>query len=507
MFKKYISWWLDDFPQMDGMLRCIFYAGLFCLMVFDRPTPFDAPSLASSVPPLFNTPTGLMQFFEIGRIDPDSLRVIRILLVGTWAMAFLGFCIPITSALTAIGFAVLHGSNAGILGSNHSCHLALYSLFALCFCVSDDKWTADYHIRKKWAHWMAIDRNSLLRTGFARKLVLIFAVYCLFSAGVSKMLNGGLGWLDGSSLHFYISESAPAARIKWLSEFVLKHSLICALLASITIVFELGSILALVSRTFRIWVFSIAILFHLGISAIMMPSYWIHMWCYILIFDWRRINFEAKKLLKTRFGALKFSMPEAGEEVSDCRKSLRTGATAGTKFAAIAASALCAFLLGISVAQVEFWPFTAVKMYSNYIGRGGVDLPEAGEIDKLISTKGSSWRVAWTVGEIWETVDIVADDGSAPQSLYFTLYKYDKSGLRWTQYQKVVRSVVIADLLARAGANAKSLGSGGVSPGPEFLKELARYVDATIPSSAGFKRIELVCLLRSGRVVLASEEL
>lgn len=123
-----ISFIFTDFPPISGIQRAVFYFGLLALCLYDSPTPFNSPSIMKRTVAPFYTPPKLLQLFGFGMPNLRTLKFVRILTIVFWISAAAGLLQPISNVITFLGFAFLHATNSGALGSNHSTHSALHSL-------------------------------------------------------------------------------------------------------------------------------------------------------------------------------------------------------------------------------------------------------------------------------------------------------------------------------------------------------------------------------------------
>lgn len=137
------------------------------------------------------------------------------------------------------------------------------------------------------------------------KLILIVVALTYFTSGLSKIRFGGLGWMDGNTLSFYLSdfvnENPQGLRQmiigkevtdedEWKDNFGLhahiygnqhrgiladigawlsEHKLIIALAASVTVIFEISAPVVLINNRWRTFYLAGAIVMHTTIGALM----------------------------------------------------------------------------------------------------------------------------------------------------------------------------------------------------------------------------------------------
>ncbi|MFD0385727.1 hypothetical protein ACFQ2B_35490 [Streptomyces stramineus] len=223
------------------------------------------------------------------------------------------------------------------------------------------------------------------------------------------MRYGWSGWRDGSALRFYLSESAPVARWPWLSRLVTGSPALCRLAAWGTLVIELGSVAAVFSHQARLPLILCWVGLHLGILCMMMPAYWVQMWCYLLLLDWPRLV-----SLVTGGEPGHPAVPEGG---------------AGAMTLAVLGCLTAAALVYILVTESEQWPFTSVPMYSN--GTRSADrivLPGRAELHsravRAARGRHGAWQRPWVDQEYMEDIwALPADDGARPQRLFHLLHE------------------------------------------------------------------------------------
>ncbi|MFD9621943.1 hypothetical protein ACFWB2_32360 [Streptomyces virginiae] len=487
-----IYWWLHQMPPLSGILRAVLYGGLLALCLTQRPTPLFAPKIIAETEPAFYTPVSALRLLGIGWVRPQVLMVIRNLTIIAWVAAGIGLLQPITAILTFIGFAFLHAVNAGALGANHSSHSALYTLFGMCFSVSYD-FSFDGLLAEHAGWPLLVARDSVLTSGFAPTLLLVMLAYTFFAAGVAKLRFGWQGWRNGSALHFYLRMAQQTARWPWLSQLMIAKPRLCCMAAWGTLIVELSALVAIFSWQLRMPMVLAWIAMHVVILWVMFPAYYIQMWCYLPLFDWPWLIAEI-----TGDG------PVAPPFIDD-------GAAAAAL--AIVGCTVSAMLLYVLVASSEQWPFTSVPMYSN--GTADADripLPARTELHAR-ATKAArgchtSWGRAWVDEEFVEDIWVrPADSNSKPKRLWLLLFEEGTTTfVRWSQYAKVLRELVIEDVLAKPPTSPEYT-EDRLYPATAFLRQLAPLVRAALPTWEQYDALELVCRTSCGDVMVGRTEL
>jgi hypothetical protein len=494
-----ITWWVTDLPPVSGELRAIFYAGLLVLCIIDSPSPLHAALIIGRTERAFYTPVGIMRTLGIRWVSPTTLWFVTALTVIVWLAATVGLLQPFTAILTFLGFAFLHGINAGALGSNHSTHAALYGLFCMSFSVSNDACSLDHYLSSH-GHWALLLRaGSVLESGFPRKLMLVLLAYCMFAAGVAKLRSGGLRWLNGAALRFYIAESADYARWPDLARVLVKSPALCCYLSWFTVIVELSAILVLWNPSLCLPLVLAWICLHVGILLVMMPAYWVQMWCYILVLDWRHLIAVAANR-------------EPIEVVNSSANASSVGGELGATVLCIIGSLISLGLVLVLVRQLESWPLTSVPMYSNAVSPDAEQRPSREELQlraqKATGGDSTAWKRAWVPSEVWEDIWIVPVGSEPPIPLFDLLDKQpDTKFVRWSQFAKVVRGMAIADLVAKPRDRVDFDATDAEYPATRFLRELVTVVKHGLPDWRRYQRLDFVCRADVGWIVIGRADL
>ena len=238
-------------------------------------------------------------------------------------------------------------------------------MFLLLICgmfLRPDRWSLDSLISARFPAWPFAPekyRGPDL-SGYARKLVLLLVMFTLFAGGVAKLWHGGIAWLDGVSLYFYLQNlNEPKT---WFGssmlQFLMQHPSVVVSLSWWIIGLELGVLGTLFYARLR-WPFAInAWAFHLGIWFLMLPRYWPQMICYLLLVPWEGLRVSRpKELLQVISGWRKPPMVPQQPLPSPLTQAALSGL----------ASVISLALLGTMLVQREWFPLTHVPMYSSYV--------------------------------------------------------------------------------------------------------------------------------------------
>ncbi|NKY31214.1 hypothetical protein [Nocardia gamkensis] len=480
------SWWITTLPPIPGAVRAVFYGGLLVLCLIDHPSPLDAPKLVARTAPEFYTPVAVLRILGLEHVRPPVLTIVRWATIVCWVAAAAGFGQPVAGLLTFVGFAFLHAVNAGALGANHSTHAALFALLSLSFCVSHDTLSLDTYLADRFGWSLLLGQDSVLASGFAALLLMVFVAYIMFAGGVAKLRYGGRAWLSGRSLRFYITQSLAFARAPRIAGAVAGSAALCRILAWLTVAIELAAPLILLLPGQRN-IFVLAwICLHIGILLVMMPAYWVQMWCYMLLMSWAALP-----------GVLLHS------------DSYVAAPGLGAHVLAAVGTAICVVLLIALLRQSEQWPFTSVPMYSNGLVPEQFDLPRPEQLTERarLAARGElcSWHRPWVPAESLDDIEIVPADSGPAISLFDAVSAHDTPFVRWSQFAKVVREVAIDDLSAKPPDRPDDDAPG--YPGNRFLTGVLPFVRQSLPDWQRYSHLQLACLTTTGWFPIATADL
>ncbi len=95
------------------------------------------------------------------------------------------------------------------------------------------------------------DREQLAEAGAVGVLAALYV-----GSGVSKVLNGGIGWADQTTLRSTILAQQVLGGWRWVEAYraaVIEHARLAQVLAAGALVIELGGFLLLVNRSLRVF--------------------------------------------------------------------------------------------------------------------------------------------------------------------------------------------------------------------------------------------------------------
>lgn len=486
--------WLNDLEPLGGRLRFAFYAGILAMFLAGTSrSPLFAYEVFVWTDPDFYTPVGIFSWFGVDWVSEGLLRALAGVGIAALCCSAVGLGRSVAPWIAAVCLFILYGIVQGAVGVTHRWHVPIYALIALCFAATDDGYSFDEWLADRFPGYPRQSGPALFRTGFARKLVLLFAVSTFFSGFVAKIIESGFAWGDGSTLHFVIAKSH--SRSPALAEFIINHHWATVLLASGSLAVEGLAPLALISKKARHAFVGIALGFHLGIMLVMSPRYFPQMWCYILLVDWGAIGRSIRR--------------HRGWELNPISQPAVSAAT--TRAAGIAGVAIAAGLCVIAFARIEFWPLTHIPMYSVYRGPAGAFTTEHLRDEAQLRGYATTCVDVGLCGSIgdWFQIDLV-ESGGARESLLRKMRinpQREKSGALSKQSARVLRTLIARITLSRPRG---ALGFDPDSPLSEAERELRALLPGVRRSVPGWKRyarLEVSIRLAAQDVLLTSFEM
>jgi hypothetical protein len=142
------------------------------------------------------------------------------------AMVLAGMCAAVGLAtrpallLFAVGYSYMKGVESAWGSFDHEPTIVVQLLFILVFAPGATAYSADrligWLVQRRGEEGAnlasAVAGSPVPRWGVQLVLVLVATMYC--TAGVAKLRHGGIAWLDGSTLAFYMSGKSQSSRIQ-----------------------------------------------------------------------------------------------------------------------------------------------------------------------------------------------------------------------------------------------------------------------------------------------------
>jgi uncharacterized membrane protein YphA (DoxX/SURF4 family) len=211
--------------------------------------------------------------------SPSGFTVIYWVSIAAGLAALVGFATRTSLFLLALGlwFFVSHAYSYADV--HHTQAPFAIFLMALAFSPAGDSLSIDALIRRRRARAAgepAPIARSMDTAMWPLKLAHVVLAMTYFSTGITKLLVGGLAWMNGYTLRFYIFRDGIDRGIPagvWLAH----QYTLCILLAIGTVLFEVFFFVSiLVPRAARFF-FAGAILFHIGLYVISGHPFFEHM--------------------------------------------------------------------------------------------------------------------------------------------------------------------------------------------------------------------------------------
>jgi hypothetical protein len=461
-------------PLPSGVTRFLFYSGILGLCWVMPEDPLEAVRLLRETEGFLYTPHGLVALLGLHRLPLWSLDALRWLAVLGLAAASVGLFGRLAGAVGATAFLALHGIAGGALGIDHVWLIPAYAAVLLALAPPDPALSLDALLSRRFSRYRFRPSERAHRLGSARatKAILVAVVFSYASAGIAKLMDGGLEWADGVSLQFYINTTRDHVRPiwPWLSQAIGESLVVCRLLSVATLVFELGSAVMLFAPRLRRWFVLIAVCFHVLIGLIMIPDYWPQCWVLLVI-----------------VGRAQIEGPADG--------------SARDRVPSFVGAVLMTLLPVIVIVRVEWWPLTHVPMYGSYVGPHRVsEFPRSMFEDTSQLREGlvecrSAWRTRcpwWTRFELLSRTRIVLVAENRSRDLRAEEIPIPSLN----QLVVVVSDVVMAEIAGEPGAAAS------------FVRDLASLLLRRRPDLlAGASALELRYDESTGPRVLASASL
>jgi hypothetical protein len=415
---------------MNDILRIVFYTGLLFLALLSpiaRPhigdSPLQAPELYAYTLPEFFTLEGFMKVVGKGWITLKTLKLIRAICLIGWIGCILGFGGIWCPLLVGICMLILHGIVVGCVGTNHRWYAPVYTTLALTFSNGNRLYSIDHYLSSHYAKYpfRTLTESSLLTSGFGRKVALVGCLLTLFFGGITKLLNSGILWMNGTTIAYYVSDESKG-RWPWLKRLVSKSQYFSMFLSIQSMILELLSPWALFAELARSILIVMATIFHLGIFLTLNPDYFPQTWCYLL-----------------------------GLDFNNSEKSQTTVNTT-TLTAAWGITGLLIFLTVFCfLLRIDYWPLSNIAMYSfyrdnSYSHKYLKDVDQAKRVSQQCANFNFNpigWSSKWICLRIVDSIDNMID---IEESI---VQKGNKQGVLLKQWTRIKNGIAARDIMAK----------------------------------------------------------
>ena len=205
---------------------------------------------------------------------PAAFRVIHAVTIAAGLAALIGLLTRASLFVFALGIWFFVAHLYSYADVHHESALFLIFLLLLAFAPCDRHLSVDAVLRRKRAGSHRDDRSDMALWPLRLAHVLLAMTY--FSAGASKLISGGMAWMNGYTLENYVFGDAVTRGFPfgiWLAQ----HHTLSILLSVFTIVFELGFFVSLLVPRLAPLILLTGIFFHIGLYAAAGHDFFPHM--------------------------------------------------------------------------------------------------------------------------------------------------------------------------------------------------------------------------------------
>lgn len=223
--------------------------------------------------------------------------------------ALIGFFTRTSLFLLALGvwFFVSHGYSYADV--HHPQALFAIFLMILPFSPAGERLSIDALLRRRTG---AAGRETSETVMWPLKLLQVLLALTYFSTGITKLISGGLAWMNGYTLQRYVFSDAISGDLP-LGIWLAQHHTLCVILSVLTILFEVFYFVSILVPRAAPLFFIGAIFFHLGLYATSGHPFFPHMVMnavLLLFLDLAWFPSQVRKLEAA------FSRPRAGEQAA-----------------------------------------------------------------------------------------------------------------------------------------------------------------------------------------------
>lgn len=176
---------------------------------------------------------------------------------------------------------------------------ALFAIFLMLlpFSPAGERLSIDALIHRRRGRHRGSGAARVATAMWPLKLAHVLLAMTYFSTGITKLLSGGLGWMNGYTVQIYTFGDALQSN-RPLGIWVAQHHTLCVLLGALTVFFELFFFVSLLVPRTAPFFFAGGIAFHLGLYVTAGQPFFQHMVlnALLLLFldpDWARTRMDA----------------------------------------------------------------------------------------------------------------------------------------------------------------------------------------------------------------------
>jgi uncharacterized membrane protein YphA (DoxX/SURF4 family) len=200
-----------------------------------------------------------------------------------------GLCTRPSAFLFALGNWILVAHQYSYGEDHHTEALLCIFLMLLALSPSGDSLSIDALLRRRYrlANERAYPAAKVETAFWPLRLMQVLLAWTYFSTGLTKLMVGGLEWINGHTLQQYMFADAIRSG-RPLGLWVAQQHTLCLLLSIFTILFEVFFFLVLLIQS-AVYYFLIAgVIFHIGIYVMMGAPFFQHIFLYAVFIDFDR---------------------------------------------------------------------------------------------------------------------------------------------------------------------------------------------------------------------------
>jgi uncharacterized membrane protein YphA (DoxX/SURF4 family) len=204
---------------------------------------------------------------------PGPLTAIYWMTAIAGVLALIGLFTRVSLFLFALGvwFFVSHGYSYADV--HHPQALFAIFLMLLPFSPAGERLSVDALLRRRKGRPVAEATDTAM---WPLKLLHVLLALTYFSTGITKLISGGLAWMNGYTLQRYLFSDAISGNIPlgiWMSQ----QYTLCVILSVLTILFEVFYFVSILVPRVAPLMFVGAIFFHIGLYATSGHPFFPHM--------------------------------------------------------------------------------------------------------------------------------------------------------------------------------------------------------------------------------------
>lgn len=291
--EKFFNWVINSFRvSPEGLALYRIFTALFVLL-FLLPPPSMYEFVGSLPSDFFSPPPGPMQFFS-DFPSREFFWVLHFLLIISLLGMLLGFKTRIMSLAVGLILFVIKGFFYSVGKINHEMLLIIVPIL-MSFSGWGTAWSLDA--------WIKGEQKRKI-TGWPLTLLSLILGFMMFTAGFTKLIGGWLNPDTQAVLGHFFNQFFVKGRSDLLAEsfLLIDNRTLWEVLDYLTVLFEMGFLLAVV-RPFSTRIFvSFAILFHFSTMMMLNISFLHNFVAYAAFINWTFVYRKLQKATEAQYG-------------------------------------------------------------------------------------------------------------------------------------------------------------------------------------------------------------